>query len=171
LPDESPKLSNPPPATELSAYAPVLRRYFRKRVPAIEIDDLIQEVFVNLEARRAETVVEDMGRYLFVVAGHALVRRRRRPSLWEGLDGEEVLERLREEITPERVLLGKERLETALQVIAGLSPRTREVFLLHRFEEWTYQRIALELGVSVSAIGKHMMIALRALLAEAGARS
>jgi RNA polymerase sigma factor (sigma-70 family) len=169
VPDESKGAPGSTPTADLASYAPVLRRYFRKRAPAAEIDDLTQDVFLNLESRRSEAAVEDMGRYLFVVAGHVLARRRRRPDMWAS-DSDEALDQLRDEITPERILLSREKLGCAMRVIENMSPRTREVFLLHRFEEWTYHRIARELGVSVSAIEKHMMIVLRALQSEVGGR-
>jgi RNA polymerase sigma factor (sigma-70 family) len=68
-----------------------------------------------------------------------------------------------EERTPERVLLDREALETVVDAIAALPPRTREVFVLHRFEEMTCNGIAEQLGISVSAVEKHIMKALREL--------
>ncbi len=158
------------PSADLGQYRPALRRYFQKRAPAAEVEDLVQDVFVNLQARRSQTAVEDMQRYLFVVAGHVLSRRRRREAPWRGAD-EDGLSGLAEEVSPERILLARERLGVAVQVIAALTPRTRQVFLLHRFEEMTYQSIAADLGISVSAVEKHIMIALRALTQAAGPRS
>ena len=73
-----------------------------------------------------------------------------------------------EEFSPERVLLGRERLAKATQIMRGMPPRTREVFLLHRFEEMTYPAIARSLGISVSAVEKHIMIALKLLVADLG---
>jgi DNA-directed RNA polymerase specialized sigma24 family protein len=48
--------------------------------------------------------------------------------------------------------------------------RTQEIFLLHRFEEMTYPAIAAALGISVSAVEKHIMIALRLLVEGLGGR-
>ena len=152
---------------QFAAYEPALRRYFRKRVPAYVVDDLIQEVFVNLYSRQASTVVEDMERYLFTVAAHALQRRMKRDRRWEFLDDRDDLEP-REDISPEREVMAREKLSSAMRVIADLSPRTRQVFLLHRFEEMTYRRISEALGISVSAVEKHMMAALKALLRDVG---
>lgn len=151
---------------ELLALEPGLRRFFRRRAPAADIDDLVQEVFVSLKARRAETPIENIDRYLFTVAGAVLSRRYRtergRASAGEAA-GDEA-----QELSPERVVIGRERLKLAMEVIAGLPQRTREVFVLHRFEEMSYQRIAAELGISVSAVEKHIMLALRALTARVG---
>lgn len=147
---------------DLIALEPALRRYFRRRVPACDIDDLVQEVFASLHARRAEAAVEDLQRYVFTVAGHAVARKL-------GLDARRGAVELNEDHadegpSPERAYLARERLAQAVSVIAKLPPRTREIFVLHRFEQLTYQRIGRELGISVSAVEKHIMGALRALM-------
>lgn len=55
-------------------------------------------------------------------------------------------------------------LDTALQrALASLAPRTREVFLLSRQHELTYQQIASTLGISVKTVETLMGRALRAL--------
>jgi RNA polymerase sigma factor (sigma-70 family) len=153
---------------DTTAYRAALRGYFRKRAAAADVEDLVQEVFLRLQSRRAESEIQDLERYLFVVARHVLASRRSAP-VQEGTDS--LLNALHDEVSPERVMLGRERLDRALTVIASLTPRTRQVFLLHRFEEMTYQSIARRLGISVSAVEKHIMIALRALLQDVGGSS
>lgn len=148
----------------LRALEPALRRYFRRRARPDEIDDLVQEVFVALCARRTEAPVEDLQRYVFTVAAHALIRRggRRAGSRPIHLELEDYPDH--DTRSPERLLLGREGLDDAIRVISALPPRTRQVFLLHRFEDRTYQSIARDLGISSSAVEKHIMNALRALL-------
>jgi RNA polymerase sigma-70 factor (ECF subfamily) len=159
------KSPGPGDERELLALEPALRRFFRRRAPSGDIDDLVQEVFVSLKARRAEAPIQHIDRYLFTVAAAVLSRRYRlesRSRLGDETDDPE------QEPSPERVLIGRERLQRAMDVIANLPQRTREVFVLHRFEEMSYQRIGAELGISVSAVEKHIMLALRALTAGVG---
>ena len=149
----------------LEAYAPGLRRYFSKRVPAGDIDDLVQEVFVRMQAHHVDPAIEHLDRYLFTVAASVLTdqaRRRavRRESVHESL---EETHHPTEERTPERVLLDREALDVVVAAIADLPARTRDVFVLHRFEEMTCHRIAAQLGISVSAVEKHMIKALKFL--------
>jgi RNA polymerase sigma-70 factor (ECF subfamily) len=44
--------------------------------------------------------------------------------------------------------------------VQHLTPRTREVFILHRVDELTYTEIAARLGISVSTVEYHIMRAL-----------
>ena len=163
-----PLKARPQPAKlDLPAYEPGLRRYFRRRAPAAQVDDLVQEVFTRLLSLRDPEAVQDMERYIFVVAASVLSRQHRRSSFWQAVDDIEGVSPP-DERTPERSLIGKEGVEAMLAVLDDLPPRTRHVFLLHRFEEMTYQRIAREVGISVSAVEKHMMAALKALFLRDG---
>ncbi len=60
----------------------------------------------------------------------------------------------------EQVLLDKERLDLFVNALRNLPPRCREVFLLHRLDECPYSEIAMRLGISESAVEKHIMRAL-----------
>jgi RNA polymerase sigma factor (sigma-70 family) len=147
------------------AYAPGLRRYFARRAPAAQIDDLVQDVFVRMQAHGPDPSIEHLDRYLFSVAASVLSDRARRQAVRHE-DAHQTLQESHhpiEELTPERVLLGREALEQVVAAIADLPARTRDVFVLHRFEEMTCTRIALQLGMSVSAVEKHIMKALRVL--------
>ena len=53
-----------------------------------------------------------------------------------------------------------------MEAIDALPARTRDVFVLHRFEEMSGTRIAVALGLSVSAVEKHIMRALQNLHAR-----
>ncbi|MBN9318891.1 MAG: hypothetical protein J0I28_04290, partial [Caulobacterales bacterium] len=66
-----------PPPYDAARLEPALRRYFRRRAAAHEVEDLVQEVFIRLQSRRSEEAVEDMDRYVFVVAANVLMRRYR----------------------------------------------------------------------------------------------
>jgi RNA polymerase sigma-70 factor (ECF subfamily) len=156
------KARSQPAQLDLLKYELGLRRYFRRRAPAGQVDDLVQEVFTRLLSLRDPAAVEDLERYIFVVAASVLSHQHRRRAPWQSVEDIDALGP-RDDLTPERSLIGKEGVERMLAVLDELSPRTRHVFLLHRFEEMTYQRIARELGVSVSAVEKHMMAALKAL--------
>ena len=65
-------------------------------------------------------------------------------------------------------LIRRQDLAAAAAVIRALPPKTRDAFLLHRFEALTYRQIAARLGVSVSMVEKHIAEALRQLKKSRG---
>ena len=155
----------------LDAYTPGLRRYFAKRVPAGDIDDLVQEVFLRMQSHADGPPIDHLDRYLFTVAASVLTDQARRRAVRHESAHETFDETHHptEERSPERVLLDQEALERVVAAIAELPARTRDVFVLHRFEEMTCNAIATQLGVSVSAIEKHVMKALKFLHDRIGA--
>ncbi|AHE52781.1 RNA polymerase sigma factor [Sphingomonas sanxanigenens] len=56
----------------------------------------------------------------------------------------------------DEALIARHRLERLRSGVAQLSPRTREIFLMHRLDGRKYREIALELGISQSAVEKHI---------------
>jgi len=143
---------------EPEAYASALRSYFRKRCHSADVEDLVQEVLLRMHSRRAEAEIENIGGYIFTVAAHVLIARRKRGGL-----GEIDLADAVDTITPERIVLARREVDRVVQAIQDLSPRTRDIFVAHRFEEMTYAAIARRFGISVSAVEKHIMLALREL--------
>ena len=149
----------------MAAYGPGLRRYFRKRAPAHEVDDLVQNVFLKMQARSAAEPVADIERYLFRIAATVLIdghredplHLRRHEALHEGIEPIDAL-------SPERILLGAEALDRIMAVLQALPPRTSEAFILHRFEEMTYDAIARRMGISKSGVEKLIMRALDRLM-------
>jgi RNA polymerase sigma-70 factor (ECF subfamily) len=72
------------------------------------------------------------------------------------------------DFSPEHVLLGRERLARATAVLLELPERTRVIFVLRRLEGMKYLDIAARLGISVSAVEKHMERAVARLMEGAG---
>ncbi len=152
-------------------YGPALRRYFRKRAMPHDVDDLVQTVFLKMQARGAGEAVEDVERYLFRTAATVLVDDHRRDTL--GLRRHEALSEAVEPVddfSPERILIGQENLDRIMVAVQALPPRVAEAFVFHRFEEMTYEAIARRMGITKSAVEKLIMRALDRLMAslEAG---
>ena len=146
------------------ALLPALRRFFRRRAPIEAVEDLVQEVFVGLHARKAESPIENDEAYIFTVARHVLARHWQRgrgaAMLGTMLEAEEICD---PEPRADRRALDKESLDQALQAIETMPARTRDIFLMHRFDDMTYAAIARHIGISTSAVEKHIMAALQAL--------
>jgi RNA polymerase sigma factor (sigma-70 family) len=155
-----------PPPEEVRAwlvrYGPALRRYFQKKVSATEAEDLVQNVFLNIQARgEGAAPIENVEGYLFRTAANVLARRLGREA-WNPdvlREGQEP----REEISPERTLIARQDLERVAAALKRLPPRTSEAFILHRFEGMTYVAIAEAMGISAISVGKLIKRALRKL--------
>lgn len=143
-----------------------LLSFFRKRsAESQDAEDLVQELFCRLAAREDKLTLDHPEAYIFQVAAN-LLRDRARRTVSRLAAASELSERGRfscEEISPERVLQGRERVALVRQALAELPERTRAIFLLHRFEDLKYAEIAQRIGVSSSLVEKHMMDALKHL--------
>jgi len=93
----------------------------------------------------------------------AAVRRRLREENYQESVGE-----TDETPNAEHVLLARERLRRIDQVLATLGPRTDHIFRRHRVEGIPQRDIAAELGITLSAVEKHLQKAYRAVVAARG---
>ncbi|MBS0332735.1 MAG: RNA polymerase sigma factor, partial [Proteobacteria bacterium] len=72
------------------------------------------------------------------------------------------------DLDTDRILIGRERLQAVTIALLSLPERTRTIFLLHRVDGRKYREIAKQLGISVSAVEKHMVRAAQHLGASLG---
>ncbi|MBU3076265.1 RNA polymerase sigma factor [Sphingomonas quercus] len=158
------------PASDVVHYLGGLRAFFVKRVAPCDVDDMVQEVVLRMQVRRSEMGIGNFEGYLFQVAHSVLTDRGRRDQVRRRSQHSPLEEPDHpvEEISPARVLEGKQQLALLIAALKELPDRTRQIFVLHRFEEMSYGGIARHLGISVSAVEKHIMKAIRHLAARAG---
>lgn len=141
-------------------YGPAISAYFSRRITdRAEVEDLTQEVFVSLVRRAELHSIDNIEGYIFRIAAN-LMRYRgrlagRRPDV--RADGSATSDRLVEEISPERVMLGAEAWALFEQGLHELPERARTIFILNRFEELSGREIALRLNVSISLVEKEMI--------------
>jgi len=146
-----------------------LIRYFARRVQGLsDVEDMVQEVFLRL-ARRGDTsalVSGNVNAYIFEAASSVLSDRLRKRRT-HCADAHETFDCDRHcdtDFSAEHVLLGKERLTRAIAVLLELPDRTRVIFVLRRLEGMRFADIAARLGISVSAVEKHMQRAIAHLM-------
>ncbi|MEP2101771.1 MAG: RNA polymerase sigma factor [Parasphingorhabdus sp.] len=158
--------------TELFAQFQIpLEKYFRKRVyNQNEVEDLVQDVFYRLTSRADNADLERPEAFIFQIAANLLRDKARREATKRAFTKQltDQNENAFEELSPERVLLGKEKVVALKNALNELPERTRTVFLLHRFEEFKYREIAQQLGISMSSVEKHMMDAIKHLTHRLG---
>ena len=134
-------------------YGPALRRYFARRASAADVDDLVQEVFLLMQSRGATSRIENVEGYLFRTAANVLGQRRRRATwAWGRQEDIEDGAGPADEISPERILIGKEDFDALLEALEGLPPRSALAFMLFRLERLPQEDIARRMGISPRAV-------------------
>ena len=144
-------------------YRPALNRYFGKRLrQRADVEDLVQEVLVRLAVRGDSRSIEQPESYLMRTATNVWRDYLRKRKTHAADTHEEYQEehQLREDNDPVNVLQGKESIEALLAALEELPKRTRQVFVLCRIEGMRQKVVAARLGVSVSAVEKHMIKAI-----------
>lgn len=139
---------------DLARYGARLRRYFASRAPPEDADDLVQDVFLRLQQSRAREPIVDIERYLFTVAHNILVSQRRRQAA-RGRGLHQPLDEASEppnELSPERILVGRQDFARLVRAVGELPPRARVAFRLRHFESLSQIAIAKRMGVSSEAV-------------------
>ena len=149
---------------QLDAYARefsgALTRYFAKRgCQQATIDDLVQEVFMRLAKRAEGDAIENPEAYLMQTASsvwHSHLRYRQRRAHGDHIEFSEEIH-AGEHFSPERVLEGREKVQQLVDALYELPARTRQVYVQCRIDGMKRKDAARRLGISVSAIEKHLM--------------
>ncbi|MFJ4141303.1 RNA polymerase sigma factor [Pseudomonas sp. NPDC089734] len=127
--------------------------------------DLVQDLFVRFW-RRPLVQVEELSSYLLRCAGNIAIDHLRsegtRSRISESLEAEQ------DEVSndPRAALEASNDLRHVEAALRGLPERTRQIFLLNRIHGRKYAEIAKAMGLSQSAVEKHMMRALQACKAS-----
>ena len=165
-PDPAPRATAPTP--DPATYRPALMQYFRRKArDQNEVDDLVQDVFLRIAARRSDEPVENLGGYVFQTAASVLADRHRRRTVRHA-DSHVEFDTDRHsasDFDAARILEGRQSLRLAVTALQSLPERTRNIFILRRIEGYAYRDIASQFGISVSAVEKHMVRAIQQLVA------
>jgi RNA polymerase sigma factor (sigma-70 family) len=147
---------------------PALVKYFRRKTGnTAEAEDLAQDVLVRALGHAHWTSPSQAKGYIFRAAINRWRDRRRRVGTWGQSvtweDAEDEIEGA--ENTPERVLMLQEEIVQVVRALESMNERTRAVLMLIKLEQMKVAAVAGMLGISVSAVNKHLARAL-ARLAE-----
>jgi len=148
-------------------YAPLLG-FFRKHIRnSMEVQDLVQQVFLRLSQRPQVSDIQNADGYVSQAAANALKDHFRRTRSRERViagsltdaaaDGEVDLS---SELSPERILQGQEAIAQVVAALRELPDRTRDIFVLRCFEGRKHAEIARLQKISVRAVQKHFATAL-----------
>ncbi len=159
-------------AAAFATHRAQLLRYLRARGAGEEAEDCLQDLWI-----RVQTVSTDMATdpraYLYRMA-HNLLLDRRRSEIRRGRrdtayhDDVQAGGEADEAPAAERILIAREKLRRVEATLRGLGARTDHIFRRHRIDEIPQRDIAAELGLSLSAVEKHLQKAYRAIAALPG---
>jgi len=149
-----------PNASLVAQMRPALVAFFRRRCRnAAEAEDLAQDVVVRALAHSAALSPTRAGGYVFQIAvnrwrdrGRRLVSHRSCVP-WD----EQSTRAISDSACPERVVGAQQELVRVLGALQELGQRTREVLMLCRLEQMKHAEIARAMGISVSAVEKHLV--------------
>lgn len=148
-------------------YRVALTRYFyRRRLPEKDVEDAVQEVFVRLSRRNGLADMANVSGYLFETAASVAVDYQRRAQARLSHAHEQYEDQLHAvaDHGSDVVIEGKQSIEVLLAALRELPERTRTAFLLARLEHMRHAEVAARLGISVSAVEKHLLKAMAHLL-------
>jgi RNA polymerase sigma-70 factor (ECF subfamily) len=151
-----------------------LRRFFQAKLgaSAAEADDLLQDLYLKLAQGNPPEAIASPGAYLYRLANNLTLDRARanrralqRDAAWRlAYHRAGPAEDLADLPEADAALMARERLAKLMKALDTLPPQTQRVFRLHKFDGLSYGETAERLGVSKSAVEKHMTTALKRLL-------
>lgn len=153
-----------------SGWRALLRHVARATRDPDNAEDHLHAAFLRLQDYRKSKRVENPIGFLVRAAVNLSMDARRQERVRRN-HAPDIAERLRiENLAPlqDEVIEARKRLEAVQAALAQLTPRTRDVFLMHRVEGLKYREIAERLGVTVSAVEKHVAKAALHLLTVFG---
>lgn len=148
---------------------PVLLRLFAARGGAADAEDLLQELWMKVRSTDSGPVAEPRA-YLFRMADNLLLdrrraemRRSRRDDQWtDATRG--TIEDVSNAPSIERILISRDQLRRVDAAIDALGERTAAIFRSYRIDGMNQRDIAASIGISLSAVEKHLQKAYRALI-------
>ncbi len=129
-------------------------------------EDIAQDTFVKLWEVRHRIDRKTVKSYLYTIAQNTTINQQKRQQLMYKF--QKTTTSHLDSDTPEKIAEMAQYEERLQQVIASLPEGGREVFLMNRLEDLTYQEIADRLGLSVKAIEKRMSKVLRIIREQLG---
>ena len=142
----------------------------RLRSPA-RAEDLVQSMYEKVAAAPDEAIANPVA-YLYRLGSNLLldeVRQRRRQAAretaWADLQGADVGgARASDMPSAEQAAASRARLQRLLAAVETLPPQPRRAFTLHKLEGLSHAETARAMGISRSAVEKHVSLALRLLV-------
>jgi len=182
-----PNLAGEPQDDGSDAKSDLMRHYLEKRANLVRFfaarlnsaaaaEDLAQELYLKIAALTAEDEIQNPSALLYRMGSNLMLDRLRqerragaRESAWVSVATTRLGdEEIHDEPPADEVLAARQRLNLLLNELNALPPRMRHAFQLHKLEGLSHVETARAMGISVSAVEKHVSGALKTLLSRLG---
>jgi RNA polymerase sigma factor (sigma-70 family) len=134
----------------------VLEQIRRRTNDRYNAEDLLHSAYLRLERYRTQHEVDNTAGFLTRTAVNIAVDNHRHDRMLRRHAFEVAQSTQYQSPLQDEVLEGHDRLERLKAGLEQLPPRTRAAFLLHRLSGLKYREIAERLGISQSAVEKHI---------------
>lgn len=151
----------------------LVRRLVRRGAERHDAEDIVHEAVLRLCVAQRREHIRNPAAFLTDVVGKVHIERWRSAQRSHRLFVDEPIEEVQvvdPSPQPEEWLQAEQRLERLSRRLGALSLRARDVLLLHRLQGLTCPEISVRLGISVSAIEKHIARSMAAIADERYAR-
>ncbi|MHA6718866.1 RNA polymerase sigma factor [Sphingomonas sp. RS6] len=134
-----------------------LRNQIARMTRRDDAEDLLHDAWIGLAERRPD-IRNPEALIARSAANRGLDAYRRERRMGAMLVADGIATEMIADFRPRQddVLIARHRLERLRGGVEQLSPRTREIFLMHRLDGRKYREIAQALGISQSAVEKHI---------------
>ncbi|WP_184716599.1 sigma-70 family RNA polymerase sigma factor [Caulobacter sp.] len=123
--------------------------------PGFDVDNLVAESLARAYAAKDIDRIPTGRGYLFTIARNLLIDTLRRETI-VSLDFVADLDTLRSDDTLEASLTARDELRRLHAIIETLPAQCRQVFILRRVHDVSFQEIAVRMSLSVSTVEKHL---------------
>lgn len=141
---------------EPAKWAKLLKLVSRQTRGRGDAEDLLHSAYIRLEHYRTEHVVENPSAFLVKTAANIAIDIHRHEKFYEPGDAWRDGQRPDDAPLQDEVIAARARLSRVKEGLAQLPTRTRDIFLMHRLRGLKYREIAVEFGISQSAVEKHI---------------
>lgn len=136
----------------------LLKRVRRVTSRSLEAEDVLHTAILRMHEYSQRHAVQNPSAFIVEVARNLSIddarqRLSRRELMVDGANLENIADG---KAIQDEVLAARARLERVKVALGTLSARTRTVFLMHRLDGLKYREIAAQLGITMSAVEKHV---------------
>ncbi len=148
-----------------TAQRPLVAGIFRRSVPPQEVGDLVQETFRRVFSAKGHGAgLLDAPAAYVAAAARSILKNRARSAVRNHREAHHSYEE--KDIAgpdPHAALEARDMMRRVEDALARLSPTTRDLFLMHRFDDLSYAEIAKLKQMSPKRVEKHIAKALVAI--------